>query len=78
MMQKFFKVIAVFCALSVALLTGSLYVRSIKDDIRSQDQLNERLQKLCDQARQTNWNDHSQAIVMTKLPKSHALNVSIH
>ena len=57
MMQRFFKVIAVFCALSVALLTGSLYVQSIKDDIRSQDQLNERLQKLCDQARQSNWDE---------------------
>ena len=42
------------------------------------NQLNERLQKLCDQARQTNWNDHSQAIFMTKLPKSHALNMSKH
>ncbi len=61
MMQRFFKIIAVFCVLSVALLTGSLYVRSIKDDIRSQDQLNERLQKLCDQALQSNLNEFARS-----------------
>ncbi|WP_156487650.1 hypothetical protein [Synechococcus sp. MIT S9509] len=56
-MEKFLKSIAVFSAIAVALFTGSLYVRSIRNDIHSQDNLNRRLNELCEQARQSNWTE---------------------
>ena len=54
-MEKFLKIIAVICAISVALVTGSLYVRGIRDDIDEQEQLNQRLKELCNEARKADW-----------------------
>ena len=56
-MEKLLKIIAVICAISVALVTGSLYVRGIRDDIDEQGQLNQRLKELCDEARKADWSE---------------------
>lgn len=56
-MDNFLKTIAVLCAVSVALLTGSLYIRGIREDIKDQEQLNQRLHELCDKARKSDLTD---------------------
>ena len=61
MKENVLKTIAVLCAVSVALLTGSLYIRGIRDDIHDQEQLNQRLNELCDKARSTNWSDRDRS-----------------
>ena len=60
-MNKLWKIIAVVCALSVALVTGSMYIRAIRDDIREQKQLNQRLKLLCDQARNTDLTERQRS-----------------
>ena len=61
MKENVLKTIAVLCAVSVALLTGSLYIRGVRDDIHDQEQLNQRLNELCDKARSTNWSDRDRS-----------------
>ncbi len=56
-LDKLLKIIAVLCALSVTLVTGSLYVRGIRDDMREQKQLNQRLREICGQAQQSDWTE---------------------
>ena len=60
-MEKFLKIIAVICAISVAVVTGSLYVRGIRDDMDEQEHLNQRLNGLCDEARQADWRDRQRS-----------------
>ena len=54
-MEKLLKIIAVICAISMAVVTGSLYVRGIRDDINEQEKLNQRLKELCDEVRNADW-----------------------
>ena len=60
-MEKFLKIIAVICAISVAVVTGSLYVRGIRDDMDEQEHLNQRLNGLCDEARKADWSDRQRS-----------------
>ena len=60
-MEKLLKIIAVICAISVAVVTGSLYVRGIRDDINEQEKLNQRLKGLCDEARKADWSDQQRS-----------------
>ena len=57
MMRNILNSLALLCTVCAALATGSLYIRGIRDDLRTQEQLNERLNELCDQARQSNWTE---------------------
>ena len=60
-MEKLLKIIAVICAISVAVVTGSLYVRGIRDGIDEQEQLNQRLKGLCEEASKADWSDQQRA-----------------
>ena len=60
-MEKLLKIIAVLCAISVALVTGSLYVKGVRDDIHEQEQLNHRLNTLCDDAKQSDWSEEQRS-----------------
>ena len=57
MIENFLKTIAVLCTVSVAVLTGSLYIRGVRDDVHHQEQLNQRLNELCDMARKSSWTE---------------------
>ena len=50
-MENLLKTAAVVFTISLAIVTGSLYVIGVRDDNRAQKELNQRLKKLCDQAR---------------------------
>ena len=50
-MGKLSMTAAVVFTISLAIVTGSLYVIGVRDDNRDQKELNQRLKKLCDQAR---------------------------
>ena len=65
-MTRILKIIAVLCALSVSLITGSLYIRSIRDDMREQKQLNQRLKLICDQARQSDWTERQRSAFLNR------------
>ena len=60
-MEKLLKIIAVICAISVAVVTGSFYVRGIRDDIDEQEQLNQRLKGLCEEARNADWSNQQRS-----------------
>ena len=47
-MDKTLKLAAVAVAVALALVTGSLYVKSVRDDIRERQELNQRLKTLHD------------------------------
>ena len=53
-MENLLKTAAVVFTISLVMVTGSLYVIGVRDDIRDQKELNQRLKKLCDQARNSN------------------------
>ena len=60
-MQKVLKGIAVVSAIALAFVTGTLYIKSIRDDARQQGDLNERMMQLCAYARNAGWSQEDQA-----------------
>ena len=68
--------LALLCAVSVALATGSLYMRGIRDDLRTQEQLNEQLNELCDQARQSNWTEQDRTDFLNRHCKHSTSSIS--
>ena len=60
-MDRAFKVIAIVFAIALALMTGSLYVRGIRDDERQQEQLNQRMKQLCADALKADWSEEDRA-----------------
>ena len=60
-MDRAFKVIAMVFAIALALMTGSLYVRGIRDDERQQEQLNQRMKQLCADALKADWSEEDRA-----------------
>ena len=53
-MNKLSKSFAIVFAISLAIVTVSLYVIGVRDDMRDQEELNQRLKAICDQARNAN------------------------
>ena len=53
-MGKLSMTAAVVFTISLAMVTGLLYVIGVRDDIRDEKELNQRLKMLCDQARNSN------------------------
>ena len=53
-MNKLSKCFAIVFAISLAIVTVSLYVIGVIDDMRDQEELNQRLKAICDQARNAN------------------------
>ena len=45
-MDKMLKLAAVAVAIALAIVTGSLYVKGVRDDIRDRQELNQRLETL--------------------------------
>ena len=60
-MDRAFKAIAIVFAIALALMTGSLYVRGIRDDERQQEQLNQRMKQLCADALKADWSEEDRA-----------------
>ena len=60
-MQKVLKGIAVVSAISLAFVTGTLYIKSIRDDARQQGDFNERMMQLCADARNAGWSKEDKA-----------------
>ena len=60
-MDKAFKGIAIVFAIALALTTGSLYIKSIRDDVREQEQLNQRMKRLCADALKADWSEEDRA-----------------
>ena len=50
-MKNLLKPAAVAFTFVLAMVTGLLYVTGVRDDIRDQNELNQRLKTLCNQAR---------------------------
>ena len=71
-MEKLLKIIAVICAISVAVVTGSLYVRGIRDDINEQEQLNQRLKGLCEEARKADWSNQQRSDYLQRHCENHS------
>ena len=60
-MDRAFKGIAIVFAIALALVTGSLYVKGIRDDVRQQEQLNQRMKQLCADALKADWSEEDRA-----------------
>ena len=60
-MDRAFKAIAIVFAIALALTTGSLFVRGIRDDERQQEQLNQRMKQLCGDALKADWSEEDRA-----------------
>ena len=60
-MQQVLKGIAVVSGIALAFITGTLYIKSIRDDARQQGDLNERMMQLCADARNAGWSQEDQA-----------------
>ena len=56
-MDRAFKAIAIVFAIALALTTGSLYIKGIRDDERQQEQLNQRMKQLCADALKADWSE---------------------
>ena len=60
-MQKVLKGIAVVSAIALAFVTGTLYIKSIRDDARQQGDFNERMMQLCADALNAGWSKEDKA-----------------
>ena len=60
-MDKAFIGIASVFAIALALVTGSFYIKSIRDDVHQQEQLNQRMQQLCADALKADWSEEDRA-----------------
>ena len=60
-MDRAFKAIAIVFAIALALTTGSLYIKGIRDDERQQEQLNQRMKQLCADALKADWSEEDRA-----------------
>ena len=60
-MDRAFKAIAIVFAIALSLMTGSLFVRGIRDDERQQEQLNQRMKQLCADALKADWSEEDRA-----------------
>ena len=60
-MDRPFKAIAIVFAIALALVTGSLFVKGIRDDVRQQEQLNQRMKQLCEDALRADWSEEDRA-----------------
>ena len=76
MMRNILNSLALLCTVCAALATGSLYIRGIRDDLRTQEQLNERLKELCDQARQSNWTEQDRTDFLSRHCKHSTSSIS--
>jgi len=56
-MDKAFKGIAIVFAIALAMVTGSLYIKGIRDDVRQQEQLKQRIKQLCADALKAVWSE---------------------
>ena len=60
-MDKAFIGIASVFAIALALVTGSLYIKGIRDDVHQQEQLNQRMKQLCADALKADWSEEDRS-----------------
>ena len=65
-MKNSLKPAAVAFTFVLAMVTGLLYITGVRDDIRDQNELNQRLKTLCNQARNSKLTENQRTIFLKK------------
>ena len=65
-MKNLLKPAAVAFTFVLAMVTGLLYITGVRDDIRDQNELNQRLKTLCNQARNSKLTDNQRTTFLKK------------
>jgi len=65
-MKNLLKPAAVAFTFVLAMVTGLLYITGVRDDIRDQNELNQRLKTLCNQARNSKLTENQRTTFLKK------------
>ena len=65
-MKNSLKPAAVAFTFVLAMVTGLLYITGVRDDIRDQNELNQRLKTLCNQARNSKLTENQRTTFLKK------------
>ena len=73
-MKNLLKPAAVAFTFVLAMVTGLLYITGVSDDIRDQNELNQRLKTLCNQARNSKLTDNQRTTFLKSIAKRLIIN----